>query len=73
MINLHESMGPGRYQTNDPWICSQTAICYPTHYRLISLFDRENFIFRVMENFKSSVDQDPLGAPTLVVVDQVDR
>ena len=24
MINLHESIGPGRDQTRDPWICSQT-------------------------------------------------
>ena len=24
MINLHESMGPGRDRTHDPWICSQT-------------------------------------------------
>ena len=27
MINLHESMGPGRDRTRDPWICSQTRIC----------------------------------------------
>ena len=24
MINLHENMGSGRDQTQDPWICSQT-------------------------------------------------
>ena len=23
MVNLHESMGPGRNRTRDPWICSQ--------------------------------------------------
>ena len=23
MMNLHESLGPGRDQTLDPWICSQ--------------------------------------------------
>ena len=34
MINLHESMGPGRDRTRDPWICSQTRICSQTHYRL---------------------------------------
>ena len=34
MINLHESMGPGRDQTRNPWICSQTRICSQTHYRL---------------------------------------
>ena len=27
MINLNESMGPGRDRTRDPWICSQTRIC----------------------------------------------
>ena len=25
MINLHKSMGPGRDQTRDPWVCSQIA------------------------------------------------
>ena len=25
MINLHESMGPGRDRTRDPWIYSQLA------------------------------------------------
>ena len=34
MINLHESMGPGRDQTRGPWICSQTRICSQTCYRL---------------------------------------
>ena len=34
MINLHESMGPGRDPTCDPWICSQTRICCQTRYRL---------------------------------------
>ena len=34
MINLHESMGPGRDQTSDPWICRQTRICCQTHYWL---------------------------------------
>ena len=34
MINLHESMGPGRDQTRDPWICSQTGIFSQTHYWL---------------------------------------
>ena len=27
MINLHESMGPGRDQTWDPWICSHYHEC----------------------------------------------
>ena len=34
MISLNESMGPGRDQTRDPWICSQTLICCQTRYRL---------------------------------------
>ena len=34
MINLHESMGPGRDRTRDPWICSQLLICNQTRYRL---------------------------------------
>ena len=34
MIDLHESMGPGRDRTRDPWICSQTRICCQTRYRL---------------------------------------
>ena len=34
MINLHESMGPGRDRTRDPWNCSQTRICSQTRYRL---------------------------------------
>ena len=34
MINPHESMGPGRDRTCDPWICSQTRICCQTRYRL---------------------------------------
>ena len=32
--NLHESIGPGRDRTRDPWICSQTRICCQTCYRL---------------------------------------
>ena len=27
MINLHESMVPGRDRTRDPWICSPTDAC----------------------------------------------
>ena len=34
MINLHESMVPGRDRTRDPWIYSQTRICSQTRYRL---------------------------------------
>ena len=34
MINLHESMGPGRDRNRDPWNCSQTRICSQTRYRL---------------------------------------
>ena len=30
MINLHESIVPGRDGTRDPWICSQTRICSQT-------------------------------------------
>ena len=38
MINLHESMGPGRVQTHDPSIRSQTRICCQTRYRLHTIF-----------------------------------
>ena len=34
MINLHESMGPGRDRTRDPLICSQLRICNQTRYGL---------------------------------------
>ena len=34
IINLHESMGPGRDRPRDPWICSQTHICCQTRHRL---------------------------------------
>ena len=34
MINLHESVGPGRDRTRDPWICSQLRICNQTRYWL---------------------------------------
>ena len=34
MINLHESIGPDRDRTRNPWICSQTPICSHTRYRL---------------------------------------
>ena len=34
LINIHESMGPSRDRTRDPWICSQTHICCQTCYRL---------------------------------------
>ena len=34
MINLHESMGPDRDRTRDPWICSQIRIRSQTRYRL---------------------------------------
>ena len=34
MIDLHKSMGPGRDDTRDPWICSQTRICCQTRYWL---------------------------------------
>ena len=27
-------MGPGRYRSQDPWICRQTRICCQTRYRL---------------------------------------
>ena len=30
MINLHESIGPGRDRTRDPWNCSQTRMCLAT-------------------------------------------
>ena len=34
MINLHESMGPGRDRTHYPWICSQLRICNQTRHRM---------------------------------------
>ena len=34
IINLHESMGPDRDRTRNPWICSQTSICSQTRYPL---------------------------------------
>ena len=34
MTNLHESMGPGRDPTRNPWICRQTRICSQTRYKL---------------------------------------
>ena len=34
MIDLHKSMGPGRDDTRDPWICSQRCICCQTRYWL---------------------------------------
>ena len=34
MINLHESIGPGRDRTRDPWICNQTRICCQTRFQL---------------------------------------
>ena len=33
-INLHESIGPGRDRTRDPWICIQSRIGCQTRYRL---------------------------------------
>ena len=47
MINLRESMGPGRDRTRDPWICSQIRICNQTRYRL-----------RYAARFKGLVKQD---------------
>ena len=32
IINLLESMGPGRDRTRDPWICSQTRIAWEVNY-----------------------------------------
>ena len=32
MTNLHESMGPGRDRTRDPWICCQTRTCCKTRF-----------------------------------------
>ena len=34
MINVNETMGPGRIRTCDPWICRQTLICNQTRYWL---------------------------------------
>ena len=34
MVKLHETIGPGRDRTPDPWICSKTCICSQTCYRL---------------------------------------
>ena len=72
MINLHESMVPGRDQTLDPWICSQTHICSQARYRLryaarsplcsllhILLKDGE-YVCRRSENCKSLVLQEKM-------------
>ena len=50
MINLHESMGPDRDRTRDPWICSQTRICNQTRYRL-RYAARRNVIVSVEQTF----------------------
>ena len=46
MISLHESMGPGRDRTRDPWFCSQKRIFsqtrnrlrYAARYKMLSLY-----------------------------------
>ena len=49
MIILHESMGPGRDRTRDPWNCSQTRICSQTHYRLHYAARHEYFLVLFMK------------------------
>ena len=50
MINLHRSIEPGRDQTRDPWIYSQTCICYGLHYAAW-LFSRNNYCSHEVELF----------------------
>ena len=51
MINLHESMGPDRDRTRDPWICSQTPICRQTRYRLRYAARRTLLIYNLCSSF----------------------
>ena len=56
MINLHESMGPDRDRTRDPWICSQTGICSQTRYRLryaARLASKQQITMAILEEIKS--------------------
>ena len=46
LINLHQSMGPGRDRTRYPWICSQTCICCQTRYRL-RYVDRHKWVMKM--------------------------
>ena len=65
MINLHESMGPGRDRTHDP--CSQTRICSQTRYRLryaarllkMDIFSLENSVDPDQLASKKPADLDP--------------
>ena len=43
MINLHQSMGPGRDQTPDPWICSQTRYQLPYGALFIGYSDHDKY------------------------------
>ena len=50
MVNLHESMGPDRDRTRDPWIFNQTRICSQTRYRLryaarLHICKKKNFLW----------------------------
>ena len=37
MINSHESMGQGRLQTRDPWICSQTVVIVVVPWNIVDM------------------------------------
>ena len=72
MINLHESMGPGRDRTRDPWICSQLRICSQTRYRLryaaqyLGLFFRKFHQFNVPYLGKTSLSSPSTPPPHLI-------
>ena len=55
MINLHESMGPGRDRTHDPWISSQTSICSQTPYRLRYAAGRSKLLAKVISRRQKSL------------------
>ena len=52
MINLQESIGPGRDRTRNPWICSQTPV---------GLIISEDFL-KVFPNFKSIEANDSMAS-----------
>ena len=48
MINLHESMGPDRDRTCDPWICNVSIVCKTWHAKLLARHKpRVNINFRL--------------------------
>ena len=48
-------MGPGRDRTRDPWICSQTRLCYRLRYAA-----RSSFLFKFYHVSKQHGDPDQM-------------